>query len=238
MRDETLEYTAPVTLSNQCAIADALEPMETGQDAMSEIQANVSPSAPMWYLDNCPVCSKMLCCELCIQIKKCSHFVHKSCMADCLKRDRKCPLCEKTFWEPQGKSPSGTMAITLTQKDCPGFSAKAIEIVYRIPNGVQLGYHDNPGVAFEGGRYRPAYLPHTSEGCQILKRFKYAWLHGLTFKIGFSQTTKKPNSVVWASIPHKTILKEGTYGYPDAAYLEKCNYELDKLGFPKADYCP
>lgn len=233
MRDETLEYTAPVTLSSQCAIADALEPMETGQVAMSEIQANVSPSAPMWYLDDCPVCSKMLCCEPCVQIKECFHFVHESCMADCLKRDRKCPHCD----EPQGKSPSGTMAITLTQKDCPGFSAKAIEIVYRIPHGIQLGYHENPGVPYDQ-TVRTAYLPHTSEGCQILKRFKYAWLHGLTFTIGTSLTTKKPDSVVWATIPHKTSLLKGPFGFPDNAYLEECNGKLDELGVPKADDCP
>jgi deltex-like protein len=236
MRDEVLEYTAPATLSSQSAIADALEPMEADQVAMAEIQASAAPSAPMWYLDDCPICSKMLSCEPCVQVKECSHFVHESCMEDFLKIDQVCPLCYNPFGEPQGHSPSGTMEITLTQQDCPGFSAKAIEIKYRVPAGQQMAYHENPGVPYEQ-TVREAYLPQTTEGCQILKRFKYAWLHGLMFTIGTSLTTKKPNSVVWALIPHKTSLRKGPFGFPDTSYLEKCSKALDELGVPKADNC-
>lgn len=232
MRNEILQYTAPTTLSNEGAIADALEPVTS-----AHLHACVAPSAPMWYMDDCPVCSKVLSCEPCVQIKECSHFIHESCLEEYLQRERKCPLCNQIFGEPQGRSPSGTMEIKPTEKDCPGFSAKAMEIEYRIPSGRQLAYHENPGTPYDQ-TVRAAYLPLTTEGCQVLKRFKYAWLHGLTFTIGTSLTTRKPNSVVWALIPHKTTLSKGPFGFPDTTYLDKCNETLDALGVPKAEDCP
>ena len=55
---------------------------------------------------------------------------------------------------------------------------------------------------------------------------------GLTFKIDTSATSGKPISVVWASIPHKTVTAAGPYGYPDKNYFATVNRQLDRLGIP------
>jgi deltex-like protein len=69
----------------------------------------------------------------------------------------------------------------------------------------------------------------------LLKRLEYAFVHGLTFTVGTSLTTKKKNVVTWSTVPHKTKLIGGTYGYPDNAYFYNCNAALDALCVPSAD---
>jgi Deltex C-terminal domain len=58
----------------------------------------------------------------------------------------------------------------------------------------------------------------------------------LPFVVGVSQTSKKDNSVTWASIPHETSLMGGPeqYGFPDPNYIVQCNTALDELKVPKA----
>jgi deltex-like protein len=69
----------------------------------------------------------------------------------------------------------------------------------------------------------------------LLKRLQYAFSHGLTFTVGTSLTSGLSNSVVWASIHHKTSPSGGAYGFPDVNYFANCNLELDSLGVPLAD---
>ena len=141
-----------------------------------------------------------------------------------------------------GDSPSGTMEIKFNQNFiCPGFEeqgnvARAIRIDYDIPAGVQFNYHPHPGVSFDGTRRR-AYLPDTAEGRCLLNRFKYAFVHGHMFGIGRSQTSNRENVVCWTTIPNKTSLQGGEFGFPDKAYLEKSHFALDQLGIPDSDDC-
>jgi deltex-like protein len=133
------------------------------------------------------------------------------------------------------------MSIELTEKDFPGApptskKVKAISITYRVPPGTQLSYHENPGTCHEG-TMRVAYLPDSADGRRLLARLKYAWTHGLTFRVGTSLTTGQHNVVTWASIHHKPSLDGGPYGFPDIGYLSNSNSneELDSLGVPAAD---
>lgn len=70
----------------------------------------------------------------------------------------------------------------------------------------------------------------------LLKRLKYAFLHGLTFNVGTSLTTGLKNQCTWASIHHKTSPSGGiqAHGFPDPDYFKNCNAELDGLGVPPA----
>ncbi len=74
------------------------------------------------------------------------------------------------------------------------------------------------------------------DGQALLKRLKYAFLHGLTFTVGTSLTTGRDNQCTWASIHHKTSRSGGvrSHGFPDADYFNNCNAELDALGVPRA----
>ena len=137
-----------------------------------------------------------------------------------------------------GKSPSGRMQISLeSNKSCAGHdNVGAIQIEYILPNGNQKKYHDTDGKAFKGIR-RSAYLPDNDDGRRLLRRLKYAFLHGLTFRIGTSLTTNQSGVITWASIHHKTSPVGGSHGWPDAGYFLRCNKELDDLGVSKALDC-
>lgn len=73
-----------------------------------------------------------------------------------------------------------------------------------------------------------------TDGQELLKRLKYAFLHGLTFTVGTSITTGAKNQCTWASIHHKTSPSGGVqaHGFPDPNYFKNCNAELDGLGVP------
>jgi deltex len=191
----------------------------------------VAASAPMWYLDDCFMCSDTLFKSPCVQINSCGHYFHQSCLEKILHRELKCPECRTNISDPQGKGPSGIMTIKTISDICPGYQSQTIQITYRIPAGTQLEYHDNPGEPYPSTR-RIAYIPNTKEGRALLLRLKYAWNHGMIFIIGTSLTTGKANAVTWSTIEHKTSLHGGRYGFPDADYIEKCNNILDKLRVP------
>jgi Deltex C-terminal domain len=130
--------------------------------------------------------------------------------------------------DPQDRCPSGTMTITQIDDSCPGQGCSSLEIIYSIPAD-----DGQPGTT------RVAYLPNNDAGRELLWRLMYAWKQGLIFKIGTSQTTGRPNSVVWATIPHKTSLNpREPFSFPDSpdpAYFTDCHARLDALYVPRVD---
>jgi len=125
--------------------------------------------------------------------------------------------------------PSGSMTISDDQSACEGFEGHGtIVIEYRIPCGIQKQYHPNPGNQF-GSIDLKAYLPDTMEGRALLKRLKFAFSHGLTFRVACS------NAVV-CFISHKTSQTcNGIHSsYPDPFYIRNSNHELDMLEIPPA----
>jgi len=214
---EEISYDAPTSLSSSLAVAGAFTP----------VQGNSS--------GECAICLDPLS-ETSVIIHKCSHMFHRKCIDKCLDRELLCPVCRCTVGEPQGKSPSGSMKIKkLKQQGCPGFECTdTIQIEYHIPPGTQQSYHGNPGIPYRG-TVRIAYLPLNNEGNRLLTRLKFAWKHGLVFKIGTSLTTGASNAVSWAGIHHKTKLRGGAYGFPDTRYFTMCHESLDEAGVPNSE---
>ena len=149
-------------------------------------------------------------------------------------------VCPSTLLPPgHGASPSGSLQIEIDhRKICPGTSPPATVIVldYRLPAGVQLSYHQHPGVRYHSIQ-RKAYLPNNEHGHALLVRMKYAWMHGHCFKIGYSLAFQQDNRITWATVLHKTSLSGGEFGFPDPNYIENAHGCLDALGVPPADGC-
>lgn len=217
--DETLAYTAPKTFA--VSFQNILHP--------------IPAIAKGWDGENCAVCLEALRAseQNLEQIGTCLHVLHRDCLEDCLHKHPRCPVCRTPFGgAPQGKGPSGTMTISSSSAPCPGFPrCGTITIQYDMPSGTQTCYHDHPGKHFSGAN-RVAYLPDNSQGRDLLERLKYAWMHGLTFRVGTSLTTNAPNQTTWASIHHKTSLNGGAHGFPDPNYIGNCNASLDALHVP------
>jgi len=184
----------------------------------------------------CPICMDTYFRGKVVKLKLCRHHFHKVCIDEALKHSPLCPVCRiPASREPRGQMPSGSMTIEKVSLSCGGWEKYgSIKIRYSIPSGIQKMYHPNPK-AKHGSATRIAYLPDSMEGNQLLKRLKYAFEHGLTFTVGTSVTTGISDSVTWSSIHHKTCLRGGIHGYPDANYFMNCNSALDNLHVPPAD---
>jgi Deltex C-terminal domain/Ring finger domain len=170
-----------------------------------------------------------------VSLADCSHQFHSSCIENSIKHAQKCPLCRAPIGAPQGKMPSGTMQIEVRPGlTCSGHSAGTRLITYRIYEGRQKVYHENPG-KMHGWAHRIAYVPDCQEGRNLIKRLKFAFAHDLIFTVGTSLTSGTPNSVTWSSIHHKTNLSEGAHGYPDPGYFINANEDLDALHVPASD---
>lgn len=196
--------------------------------------ANLDTTKPSASDDECSICLEELNSEHAVTIKSCGHSFHQDCITECLTKTMKCPNCRAPAGDPQGPAPSGTMNLRKLPNQCPGFSFSTtiIEITYTIPSGTQLSYHEHPGQCYFSTT-RIAYLPDNSDGRALANRLKYAFDHGLTFRIGTSLTTGIPNCVTWASIHHKTSLSGGQHGFPDDKYLDNCNEALNNLHVPQ-----
>ena len=138
-----------------------------------------------------------------------------------------------------GSSPTGTLEITLRSKElCPGFESgtSVIALDYTIPDGIQRACHPNPGAKYEGDT-RTSFLPNNEQGRELLTRFKCAWLYGHMLSVGRSQTHRRDNMTLWSSVPQKSNLNGGPFGFPDPQYIHNAHHALDKLGIPDAVVC-
>ena len=86
-----------------------------------------------------------------------------------------------------------------------------IIIRYYFPPGMQGPEHPHPGQHYEGTT-REAYLPDNREGREVFQLLKRAFDARLVFTVGTSNTTGRPNQVVWNDIHHKTSRSGGPYG--------------------------
>ena len=172
-------------------------------------------------------------------IKKCRHRFHKHCVMKVFElKHANCPNCREPLGiEEFGNGPSGTMTITVDHnKRCSGSeydSDGVIMIEYNMTAGIQHDGMENPGQRYSGTQ-RVAYLPYNDAFRKLLARLKYAFAHGLTFRVGTSITSGKSNQITWSSIYHKTSMSGGPFGFPDAQFLSNCNQSLDELKVPEA----
>lgn len=185
--------------------------------------------------EGCSLCSKPLCGNI-VMLKGCYHKYHKKCIKPLVHDAFRCPTCSEPAGEPQGKAPSGSMKVQHSPIVCADFEAcnGSFVIEYVLPRGRQHCYHQSPGLAYKGSTRR-AYLPNNEAGRKLLRRLKYAFARGLLFSIGRSQTTGENGRVIWGSVPHKTSVSPGEFGFGgDPGYFERCNEALDHLNVPKA----
>mmetsp|Transcript_12182 Transcript_12182/g.25133 ORF Transcript_12182/g.25133 Transcript_12182/m.25133 type:complete len:134 (+) Transcript_12182:179-580(+) len=124
-------------------------------------------------------------------------------------------------------------------RHCKGFEQSSdgvIQIHYKMKGGVPHAFMENPGQRYPSTS-RIVYLPLNESGRKLLARLKYAFIHGLTFRVGRSLTSGGSNQITWSGIHHKSTLYPGAYGYPDPHYFTNCNESLDALEVPNAEDC-
>lgn len=100
--------------------------------------------------ETCPVCFLPFSEESeenVASINSCGHTYHETCLRRAVSfLGMRCCRCRVRICEPVGKMPSGTMRVSMDrQMSCAGFPKGTIVITYSIPDGVQKGYHVNPG---------------------------------------------------------------------------------------------
>lgn len=215
--DEVIEYVAPETLE---------------VDPQSDFTL-VNDSSWATEKDVCAICFDSLATGLVISLRNCEHMFHMDCIDDALEHSKKCPTCRREVRSQiSGDAPSGTMRITRPVinrvPDMNGYTDKrVIQIEYIIPDGEQREYHEFPGDPYKG-TIKIAYLPTNSQGTYLLKRLKFAFRNGLTFRLAQANDTEKC-VVNWASIPHRFSLGEKEF---HDTYMAVCNEALDQLGVP------
>ncbi|KAE8293422.1 putative E3 ubiquitin-protein ligase DTX3 [Larimichthys crocea] len=163
---------------------------------------------------------------------KCLHSFCSECIDSVFKFKPACPICNTYHGEYTGTQPEGTMTVTQSWLNLPGFEhCGCIVIQYSFPSGIQGPEHPNPGVRYSGTS-RTAYLPDCKEGQKVLKLLKKAFDRRLIFTIGRSVTTGLNNVITWNDIHHKTNIDGGpqSFGYPDPDYLFRVQEELRLKG--------
>ncbi|MXQ97738.1 hypothetical protein E5288_WYG018332 [Bos mutus] len=180
----------------------------------------------------CPICLGEI--QNAKTLEKCRHSFCEGCITRALQVKKACPMCGRFYGQLVGNQPqNGRM---LVSKDAtlllPSYEKYGtIVIQYVFPPGVQGAEHPNPGVRYPGTT-RVAYLPDCPEGNKVLTLFRKAFDQRLTFTIGTSMTTGRPNVITWNDIHHKTSCTGGPqlFGYPDPTYLTRVQEELRAKG--------
>jgi len=179
MTTQTLKYTAPASLT--LGVPD---------------NALTSPPMSCNLDDDCVICMEKLKKRRKCAALPCKHVFHKQCLELAFKSKPQCPVCRISVGEAQGKSPSGTMTVFVSPIRCSGFNEDSITITYNMPSGTQMSYHDNPNTR-HSSKFVSAYLPMNNDGRELLKRLKFAFMHGLTFTVGTSATSGQTNQITW-----------------------------------------
>uniref|UniRef100_A0A8C5PQF5 E3 ubiquitin-protein ligase n=1 Tax=Leptobrachium leishanense TaxID=445787 RepID=A0A8C5PQF5_9ANUR len=182
--------------------------------------------------NQCPICLGEI--QNIKTLEKCQHSFCEDCITRALQVKKACPMCGRFYGQLVGNQPeNGRM---LVSKDSglllPSYEKYGTIIIqYVFPPGIQGAEHPNPGVRYPGTT-RVAYLPDCPEGNKVLTLFKKAFDQRLTFTIGTSMTTGRPNVITWNDIHHKTNCTGGPqlFGYPDPTYLLRVQEELRAKG--------
>ncbi|KAI6197635.1 E3 ubiquitin-protein ligase [Aphelenchoides besseyi] len=242
-----LPFSSYFTALSKQRIADLraarLEEIEREKDQNKEQPSDI--------VEACPVCLMEMYEEdmtsysenddmTVVQLGKCSHCFHRSCVITWFRNQVKCPLCQTEMTATLGPQPSdGRMVSEICTRgrldgyeDVYGF----IKINYSFPNGIQTDQHLRPGVPYTG-THRECYLPNTYEGDVVLRLLQVAFNRGHIFTVGDSITSGQRNTVVWNGIHHKTSRHGGpaAYGYPDPGYLNRVKNELAAVGVTQDD---
>ncbi|XP_070564853.1 uncharacterized protein [Ptychodera flava] len=209
---------------------DAKEEKDTSKDGNKKDEKKEEPEESEEDKKTCRGCSKPQRDPS--KLPKCKH---KLC-AECMEKARgelKCPVCEKTYWPPQGAQPKGTMTFEVDKNmHVAGFEKKpSIILKYDFPEGVQESGHPRPGQKYSAASFK-AYLPDNSDGQKLKKLLKTAFDKGLTFGILAAESKDELCTIAWKDIVHKTSITGGpeANGYPDPDYMKRLKEQLKSKG--------
>ena len=182
--------------------------------------------------DQCPVCLADLKDSGSLKgTGVCDHVFHSQCLEERLKRSGKCPVCRAQVVRKLGPCPDGVMFVKSDRNlHCAGHrECGTVTIRYLLHSGVQGQNHQNPGVGYSSD-HRVAYLPDCDEGRKVLELFKEAWRTRMTFTVGRRLTRGTDDVITWNDIHHKTSMRGGEWGYPDAGYLRRIAMDMNAMG--------
>ncbi|XP_030277640.1 probable E3 ubiquitin-protein ligase DTX3 isoform X2 [Sparus aurata] len=194
-----------------------------------ENSPNCDPGVVNSAEENCAICLDK------VREKKtltCLHSFCSECINSVFKSKPACPICNTYHGKYTGNQPVGTMNVTRSWMNLPGFDrCGTIVIQYSFPAGIQGAEHPNPGVRYSSTS-RTAYLPDCEEGNKVLRLLTKAFERKLIFTVGRSVTTGLNNVITWNDIHHKTNIDGGpqSFGYPDPEYLSRVQEELRLKG--------
>ncbi|XP_037692796.1 E3 ubiquitin-protein ligase DTX3L isoform X3 [Choloepus didactylus] len=180
--------------------------------------------------DTCAICMETIINKQ--VLPKCKHEFCTPCISKAMSYKPVCPLCQTCYGVQKGNQPEGTMSVTFSKTELPGYkSCGSIMILYHIRGGIQTEEHPNPGKTYCGIQ-RIAYLPNNKEGNEVLVLLRRAFDQRLIFTVGESRVTGASDVVTWNDIHHKTSMFGGPemYGYPDPDYLKRVKEELKAKG--------
>lgn len=219
-------YDAPYTLTSQ-------------EDPFKQVLS--SPSSSM----ECAFCLEALDCDV-IEMNVCRHQFHAACIREAFQAtENKCPECMTYFPEPKrGKSPSGTMKVSVWSQDCSGFpGAGTIVVSYRIRDSYTRPFYTETSRPFHGVDH-VTYLPNTSCGQALLKRLEYAFQHGLSFLVVDLNSTADIDGmavkriykyIATCSPCHKESFTSTRSSWSDPDYSKKCHQALDEMKVPPSE---
>ena len=166
-----------------------------------------------------------------IKLDKCSgHYFHKDCIELCHKQAHlRCPICGVIYGIMTGDMPKGSMRLIKYPSSAVDWEAYPNTDILEVHYVFRGGKRDE--ILFPGTS-RVAYLPYNDEGIEVLRLLIIAFERRLTFTIGTSVTTGRPNQIIWNGIHHKTALDGGPscFGYPDETYFSRVKEELAAKG--------
>ena len=182
--------------------------------------------------EKCPICL----CEFgeedsIIKLQNCEgHYFHLDCIEMChIRAHLRCPICGVIYGIMTGDMPSGSMQVksySFTEVSLEGYpNTPVLEIIYNM----HAGKREN--ISYPATK-RHAFLPFNDEGKEILRLLLLAFERRLTFTIGTSVTTGRPNQIIWNGVHHKTAVGGGPacFGYPDDTYFFRVKEELAAKG--------
>ncbi|KAI6192833.1 hypothetical protein M3Y99_01916100 [Aphelenchoides fujianensis] len=216
-----------------------------------EAEKNDNKQQNLEVIEPCSVCLQEMCEEdlsaytenddmTIVQLNRCAHRFHRSCVVTWFRNAPKCPLCQQPYTAITGpQPPDGRMSWhQVSRGRLAGYPNVRgyIRINYDFPDGIQTAAHIRPDTPYSG-THRECFLPNTPEGLRVLQLLRIAFDRRLTFTVGDSQTSGRRNTVVWNGIHHKTRRTGGpqAYGYPDPGYLDRVKAELAAVGVTEAD---
>jgi deltex-like protein len=182
-----------------------------------------------------------------VRSHNCHHVLHMECMKSLIESKSStstvCPECRTPYVSGVrfGSGPVGVLAVNHVGSSLPGFPNEGtIQMEVYFKSGIQGPRHPTPGAHYVAhGFPRSFYMPESQAALAFRLQLAFYWR--IIFKIGTSQTTHEPDSVIWTgAVPVKSNFEPGqTRSFSDVPqenldYFERLSRDLDAVGITAA----